>query len=310
MLSDHELLFHSVPLSPATLAQQHVQDFSVIVVRSCARPATQTAWDSDDDIAKSDDWTEISDAVSHHAYRTLQSTVDKTTKGLDVIAHTYAQTLRDVKAEVAKRSNDEIERTLAANENLKSQLRGVEGGLQDADFLLQKSLPYRRCAFTAFIYSTCDRITSGVDIPLDQLRTTLKTFLNDPDFNRFDDLPDFSAGREDEREYVRRLNDLKSGIVKLIPRNVDVPVVRALEILKGISPMGAETVRFIESRNLCWTFEARRRMRQLLIHIVGLTFHERILTPFVVGVDDGFSRKLYLLQNYIITRGTLPTSTL
>jgi hypothetical protein len=305
LLPDQELLFNSTPLTPAPLAEQHIQDFAVIVVRSTGYSASHTAWDSDDDIAKSDDWTEISDAVSHHAHRTLQSNFDKTTKGLDVISQTYAQTLRAVKAEVAKRGDSEVERVLAANENLKAQLRSAEQALQDVDFLLQKSLPYRRCAFTAFVYTACDRITSGTDIPLDDFRTALKTFLNDPDFNRFDGLPDFAAGGEDEREYVRRLKNLKSGIVKLVPRDFDVPVSRAFEILRGISPMGAETVRFIENRNLNGIFESKRRMRQLLIHILGLTFHERILTPFVIGVDDAFSRKLYLLQNYIITRGAL-----
>jgi len=291
---------------------QGIEDFAVITLPAPTRPiqADQESHREDDSEGEKSDgsWVQVSKANTKKAFSDLAKELEKTKKAFEILARAYSkerQNAKDKKANDNERDTDE-NKTLAQNDNLKATLKTYEEGLKDADFLHERSLPFRRLAFRNYIFSKCETISAGRDdVILASLSAELTRFLNDPDFDRFADMPEFRRLGPDERQYVRRLKELKMAIVRFIPQNIPFTAETALSILKDISPMGAETVRYIENRSLLGVFTSKRRMKQLMTHILCLSFHERILSPFLPGIDTAFNGKLHLLNNYIISRGTI-----
>jgi hypothetical protein len=316
LLPEDELHYESTRLKrlkSGSLVHQGIEDFAVITLRGAPvapNPDTDeetSHGEDDDEEEKSDGWVEVN-SVDSKAYSTLAKELEKTKKACEMLAREYSKELQTSKKKENKQRQDgerDREAMKTQIDNLKATLRTYEQGVKDVNFLHQKSLPFRCLAFRDFIFSKCEILLAGSDddVSLPSLSADLSRFLGDPDPDR---VGEFIPRVRDERTFVSRLKQLKTRIVNYIPQTFSGTVEEALSMLKEISPMGAETVRYIERRNLLGVFNSRRRMKQLLTHILCLAFHERILSSFVPGIDLAFSRKLYLLQNYIITRGIAP----
>ena len=291
---------------------QGIEDFAVITLRGPAVPTQsdqveESRSEDDSDGEKSDgSWVQVSNGVSNKAFSDVAKELEKTKKAFELLARAYSKERQNAKDKKDKEGDADDSKTLVQNDGLKTTVKTYEEGLQDTDFLHEKSLPFRRLEFRDYIFSKCEMISAGTDdVSLASLRLELARFLSDPDFDRFANMPEFHQPGPDERQYVRRLKELKTAIVGFIPQYIPFTIETALSILKDISSMGAETARYIENRSLLGVFDTRRRMKQLMTHILCLAFHERILSPFLPGVDAAFNGKLHLLNNYVISRGAL-----
>jgi len=292
---------------------QGIEDFAVITLRGPTVPTqsdqVEESHSEDDSDGENSDgsWVQVSSGVSRKAFSDAAKELEQMKNAFELIARAYSkerQNANEKKKNDKERDADNSE-TLLENDSLKAKLKTYEEGLQDTDFLHEKSLPFRRLAFRDYIFSRCEMISAGTDgVSLASLSAELTRFLSDPNVDQLPDVPDFGGPGPDERQYVRRLKELKTAIVRFLPQDIPFTVEAALSILKDISPMGAETVRYIENRRLNGVFNARRRMKQLMTHILCLAFHEHILSPFLLGADTAFNAKLHLLHNYMISRGT------
>lgn len=307
-------------------ASSHTLDWIVLSQPSPELPTADTRWMSDVG-SWEDEYHSLGRGVQHQdANSELQDPMDDSTAQTDFLAvhrdcmteidhlRTQINESRESHARLEKALREKVDELQCLRSRIRpppaeqfdilaARLKSFEEGVKRDEFLGERSPVYKHLRFRNFIHEKYDQLVDSESSFAD-----LETFNKELEMH-FNIETAFQGPQHNETYYIVRLKELKTKIhhwVVKITGGGDLsldPINSVLKALSGLSRNGERTVRYIQEHNFIESFNIGRYRRTLYAHIFSLAIYERILSCFVFGTVQSLSKKLYMIQNSILTQG-------
>jgi hypothetical protein len=192
-------------------------------------------------------------------------------------------------------------------EMLRTQLKDHDKSLDDEEYLFERSTPFKRLSFIAWLHGTYNQLidSESKDPQLGDMESL------ENQLNKY--LPAIGCGivHNTEDHYLFTLNkiheNIKAWVTKICGNSEfsEDQMQSALIALARFSKDGANTAQCFRDHGFVAKFKSKRHYKLLYTLFIALALFDRVLSNFVFGLDRQSSRQLHAIQNSIMTQGGL-----